>query len=135
MNINNVRNNFTKVLNANKKHKQKESIHNHNRTYAKYYGSKDWHNLRNIYYNEHPLCEACLAAGKVTPGEHVHHLRRFLSGSTEEDKWMLLLNYDNLCTLCVHHHQLIHGIMRTQGRNMVTIPELLQYEQIMNGTF
>lgn len=76
---------------------------------AMYYNSKGWHTLRNAYYQSHPLCEMCLQNGISKQAEHVHHIREFLRGRTEEERWSLLLNPNNLMSLCVECHHKIHN--------------------------
>jgi len=76
---------------------------------AKYYNSTSWHNLRNYYIKHHPFCEICEENGRVRLGEEVHHKTEFLSGNTEEERWQLLLDEDNLQTLCKECHHNIHS--------------------------
>lgn len=33
----------------------------------------DWRRISRYHRAMHPLCEDCLAAGRITPSEHVHH--------------------------------------------------------------
>jgi len=79
---------------------------------AKYYGSKAWKDLRNAYITQHPLCENCLLEGRSTAAEEVHHKKPFLTGITDDDKWMLLLDPFNLTSLCKECHKKIHNQMR-----------------------
>lgn len=60
---------------------------------------------------QHPLCECCLENGIVTPAVDVHHKIPWDSGLTEESKWLLLLNVDNLQSLCKNCHYKIHAEM------------------------
>lgn len=83
---------------------------------AKYYNSKQWKFLRNKYYREHPLCEKCLEQDIITPADHVHHIREFIQGITEEQRWQLLLDPDNLQSLCKYHHQQIHKKIKPEDR-------------------
>lgn len=69
-----------------------------------YYNSKYWRNLRNEYYREHPICEECLAKGIYTPTDDIHHKIPFLKGTTEQQRWQLLLDKNNLMSLCKEHH-------------------------------
>lgn len=85
-----------------KKKEPKENIS------QKYYNNKGWRILRNSYIRKHPLCEMCLAEGKTVPAEHVHHKVPFLTGISEGDRLRLLLDQDNLMSLCIYHHNLIH---------------------------
>lgn len=85
----------------------KHTSHNENQS-AKYYNSKQWRMLRNSYIRLHPLCEVCLKNDKVTPAEHVHHKQEFLRGITDEQRWNLLLDKDNLMSVCRECHKEIH---------------------------
>lgn len=62
-----------------------------------------WRAYRRAYLAEHPLCELCKQAGRVTAAEHVHHLD--LLGPTGAR------GYDpsNLQALCESHHNSISG--------------------------
>lgn len=73
-----------------------------------YYANKGWKTLRNSYIMSHPLCEMCLKEGKITPAEHVHHRTPFLSGATHAERLHLLLDQDNLMSLCRKCHMEIH---------------------------
>ena len=75
---------------------------------AKYYNSKVWKKLRNLYIREHPLCEMCLKEGKTTPAEEIHHIVPFLTGLTAQQRWALLTDKNNLMSLCLEHHKEIH---------------------------
>lgn len=83
---------------------------------AKYYNSKYWKNLRNAFIREHPLCYDCALEGKSTPAEECHHIIPFYSGKTEEEKWNLLLDPDNLCSLCQACHHKRHTMMNRMKR-------------------
>jgi 5-methylcytosine-specific restriction protein A len=79
---------------------------------AKYYNSKSWYVLRNSYIHYHPLCELCLKDNKVTAAEEIHHIKPFMTGVTEEQRWSLLLDKNNLMSLCKECHINIHKKMR-----------------------
>ena len=76
--------------------------------WQKYYGTKEWHNLRQTKLYEQPLCERCLLHDRVRPATEVHHMKVFGSFPTEEERWYWFLNYDNLISLCHECHQYIH---------------------------
>lgn len=101
--------------------------------YAKYYHSKQWQTLRNNYYVAHPLCECCLLDNIVTQGEEVHHLHVWSKGITEEAKWNLLLNYQNLATLCPSCHKAAHELLRKTNKNYVTLDEIRTYKHELNS--
>ena len=73
----------------------------------KTYSNTAWRKLRETYLIEHPLCEDCLAEGKVTPATDVHHIKSpFRKGDVN---WILLLDYNNLASLCKEHHGARHA--------------------------
>ena len=76
---------------------------------AKYYNSMPWRNLRAWYIKEHPFCERCQELGRVSLGEQVHHIIPFLVGASDKERWDLLLDPDNLQTLCTACHHEIHN--------------------------
>ena len=63
--------------------------------------------MRDTYLREHPICEECLAKGKVTPAEDVHHKRSPFRGG--EVNYNLLLDYHNLESVCKDCHGEIHA--------------------------
>jgi 5-methylcytosine-specific restriction protein A len=88
----------------------------YNHSSAVYYNNHRWKNLRNWYISNHPLCIDCMANGISTPAEHVHHLIPFMSGTTDNERWQLLLDPDNLVSLCKDCHHKRHNIMRAEKR-------------------
>lgn len=71
------------------------------------YQNTQWRKMRDCYIKEHPLCDECLKKGKITPAEDVHHIRSpFKKG---EINWALLLDEDNLMSLCKNCHAEIHN--------------------------
>ena len=81
------------------------------------YQSKYWKELRHSYIMQHPLCEICLALGKTTPAEDIHHKDSFLNyiGNTR-----LAVAYDwyNLIALCKEHHSYLHRNGTTHGLDL-----------------
>ena len=74
----------------------------------KLYNTQAWKNLSKIYKQEHPLCECCKIDGKTSSVEEVHHLIKFDDQEKEEVRSMLLLDKDNLISLCKDCHQKYH---------------------------
>ena len=60
----------------------------------KRYG-RTWKRIRDRYMAEHPLCEECQKAGRLTPAEEVHHIIPLSKGGTNKDS-----NLMSLCTRC-----------------------------------
>lgn len=71
------------------------------------YQNTAWRKMRDTYLKEHPICEECLKKGKVTPATDVHHVRSpFQKGTIN---YALLMDYDNLMSLCKECHGEIHA--------------------------
>lgn len=87
---------------------------------AKCYSNTAWRKMRETYLHEHPLCEDCLAKGKVTAATDVHHIRSpFRKG---EVNWMMLLDYNNLAALCKE----CHGNRHASEQGHMTPEEVLK---------
>lgn len=87
--------------------KKERTSRNEKQSY-KYYSSKQWRMLRDSYIRQNPLCEVCLNNDRITAAEHVHHIQPFLRGLTDEQRWSLLLDKDNLMSVCRKCHNEIH---------------------------
>lgn len=102
----------------------------------KAYQSPAWRKLRDSWIKMHPLCEECLLEGKVTPAEDVHHVRSpFKNGQIN---YQLLLDENNLISLCKKHHAEIHN--RQQGKTTAAdvlrvLAELLEEKEVDNDNF
>jgi len=99
-----------------------------NDKWNKYYQDSRWKLLRTAYHTAHPLCECCLKQGIAKNGDHVHHVVKFGSGITEDDKFNLLLDAANLITLCTYHHSLAHKYMHENGTNKADVDDIITYE-------
>ena len=82
----------------------------------KAYNSTDWRKLRETYIKQNPLCAECLRKGKITPAVDVHHINSPFK--TGEINWFLLLQYDNLESLCKTCHAEHHN--KEQGHKPVS---------------
>ena len=60
-----------------------------------------WPLIRKRHDEAHPVCERCLAEGRITPVEHVHHIIPLSEGGTH--------NEDNLMSLCKPCHSKVHS--------------------------
>lgn len=58
--------------------------------------------MRDTFLKNNPICADCLAKGKVTPATSVHHISSPFKGG--EINWTLLLDYNNLMSLCHECH-------------------------------
>lgn len=83
---------------------------------AKYYNSKYWKTLRNQFIREHPICHDCMLEGKSTPAEECHHIIPFFTGKDDEERWRLLLDPNNLVSLCIMHHHRRHKMMNSSRK-------------------
>lgn len=75
----------------------------------KIYKSTRWRKLRALKIAEQPLCEMCLAEGKTTIAEDVHHIQSFMSTDDKVLRIALAYDYENLMSICKTHHQMIHN--------------------------
>lgn len=73
------------------------------------YNTTRWRELRLAKFKRSPLCEMCLAEGKVTPTEDVHHKVSFMSVYDPGQRFRLAFDYDNLMSLCKVCHQKAHN--------------------------
>lgn len=86
-----------------------------NNKWNRFYQNPRWKKLRAWYMSLHPLCVDCLFEGRSVPATELHHIKPFGEGQTEEEKFELLLDPDNLCPLCSHHHDLRHKMLNQQN--------------------
>ena len=90
--------------------KPKSTVHNTTETRelrAKAYRSTKWQKTRLASLKLHPICEQCLAEGKVNGSDlQVHHKKSPFSGG--EINYELLYDINNLETICSYHHGLEH---------------------------
>jgi len=70
-------------------------------TTHKWYYSEFWRKLRILKLTENPLCEYC---DTITPANTVDHMIDWKTGKTEEEKWRLFSDYDNLRSSCTSCH-------------------------------
>lgn len=102
------------------KHQIKHTPYKHDNQSAKYYNSHYWRNLRNSYIINHPLCEECLRNDRVTPAIEVHHKKEFLRGINDEERWSLLLDSNNLMSVCKKCHTKLHKVLRDNKSHITT---------------
>lgn len=90
-----------------KRPKKERKVTDAKKLRATAYNSKEWRRLRDLYMHEHPICADCLAKGKVTPAEDIHHIvSPFKNG---EINYKLLLDPDNIVALCKDCHGMRHA--------------------------
>ena len=71
----------------------------------KFYNSKRWIAVRNMFRELFPLCQACLRLGKHTPMHAVDHIKPLKEGGDPFD----FTNLESLCESC-------HNRKSAQGR-------------------
>ena len=103
-----------KVGNPNKI-EQKEAVTRHNNKWAKYYHNKQWKLLREWQITNYPLCYDCALNGRSRAATQVHHKIPFSTGTTEEEKLQLLLDPDNVVSLCRECHLKRHGYLKNRS--------------------
>ena len=78
--------------------------------HQKLYHNTKWRKLRDLYFMSHPLCESCLEKGITKAGVDVHHkVSPFYGQMSEQQRITLLLDWNNLITLCRDCHNAIHN--------------------------
>lgn len=74
-----------------------------------FYNSKAWYTCRNAYIEKvGGLCEQCLAEGRFTPAEIVHHITEITPENITDPS--VTLNFANLRALCRECHASVHGL-------------------------
>ena len=77
----------------------------------KFYKSKAWQQCRSAYAKSvGGLCQRCLTAGLVRPGEIVHHKVRLSPDNINDPA--VTLSWDNLELLCRDCHAKAHGAVK-----------------------
>lgn len=89
----------------------------------KAYNTMGWRRLRKYHLSQHPICEKCWAdKGIINPGTpehplHIHHIKSpFSSSGVDMD---LLLDDNNLMTVCGECHGLIHNNPKVVNKVMI----------------
>jgi len=73
----------------------------------KLYSSKAWKEARTAYAKSRGgLCERCLRAGLIVPGEIVHHRQHITAANV--DNPAITLSWENLELVCRECHAAIH---------------------------
>lgn len=109
------------TLNKSKRsYKISNKKHGDNAIAQKIYNTSKWQTLRKAYLMQHPLCESCLLKDKITPAQHVHHIRTILSGKDELEMRQIAFDPYNLMALCEPCHQEIHGKVNKNKRELFT---------------
>lgn len=75
---------------------------------AKFYGMRQWRDLSSFFRMENPLCKCCSIEGITKEAEEVHHICKWDDQETDEMKTLLLLDKDNIVSLCRECHANIH---------------------------
>lgn len=77
---------------------KRNTINTHDERNQQFYTSSDWIVIRNLYRNNNPLCCMCKEEGIIKPLDIVDHI---ISITDDYDR---RFDYDNLQSLCYHHH-------------------------------
>ena len=83
--------------------KVKPTPYIHNNKSREFYNTTIWINLRRYFLRKHPFCMLC---GDLATD--IHHVRAFLKGADDTEKWKLFTDEDNLVSLCDKCHHAIH---------------------------
>jgi 5-methylcytosine-specific restriction protein A len=66
----------------------------------RFYKTKEWKALRNLYITAHPICEETKC---TQPAQVVDHIQPIIGADGKERDW-LKLDPNNLQSLCPYHH-------------------------------
>ena len=80
------------------------------------YNSREWRLLRDQKRRANPLCELCLANGKVVPTQAIHHKIPIETAQSFDEMKRLAFRYDNLQSLCYKCHSEIHQAMKSHTK-------------------
>ena len=75
-----------------------------------------WQRLRNKKIQTQPLCEDCLAKGRVMVAEEVHHNTPVEHGRTYAEMRALAYDFSNLVSLCKACHHLRHNPQTAENK-------------------
>jgi len=90
-------------------HKPKPRVVTYNKSQYQYiYQDKRWRLLRATKIANNPLCEICLANGRVTIADEVHHIKPFEISVGQVELEERAFDYNNLMSLCTGCHKKIH---------------------------
>ena len=64
----------------------------------------------------HSICHDCALNGRSVPATECHHVIPFGTGDTDEDKFALLLDPDNLIALCSECHDKRHRLLNQSNQ-------------------
>lgn len=77
----------------------------------KFYKSSAWIKLRNkAIKRDNYECQLCKLEGKVVKGQNVHHIKEI------EFYPEFALDIDNLQTLCINCHNIVHGRIKRKKK-------------------
>ena len=94
-----------------RKEREKDQNTRRNNKWGKYYNDKRWKMLRQWQIINFPICYDCMFNGISRPATEVHHVIPFSEGKTMEEKYNLLLDPNNLVSLCSECHDKRHFIL------------------------
>lgn len=103
-----------------------KSRHENYKARQKVYQSAQWKDLRESILRQSPLCACCQAMGKTQAAECVHHRISFV-GLPPEQINEVAFDPDNLQSLCITCHGILHSHPMFKGRRDKNGIELGEY--------
>lgn len=101
--------------NSKKKHGLQKLIQQH------VYSTTRWRHVRNSYFMQFPLCQKCLAEGRTTATQEIHHVIPLKTCNGDLNYLLqLAFDYDNLMSVCCQCHEDIHAEMRAKHKRKFT---------------
>ncbi|MCR5366560.1 MAG: HNH endonuclease [Prevotella sp.] len=101
------------------------------------YNSREWAELRVRKYQANPLCEMCIEEGKaagvpdgyLTPTQCIHHIHPIEDSSSKQEMRMWAFKWENLQSLCLRHHALVHQQAGANKKENVAERRVLRQER------
>lgn len=88
-------------------------------TYNKLIHTGKWREIRRSVLTEHPLCQRCLADGRITAASEVHHIRPVEEAFTAAEKEQRMYDPGNLLSLCHACHVKVHTELGKGSKEIV----------------
>lgn len=100
---------------------------------ATIYNSREWAELRIRKMQANPICELCEAEGHVAASQCVHHIHPIEKSSSIQEMRMWAFKWENLQSLCLHHHIEVHKQAGANRKENVAERRQMRQERWRDG--
>ena len=91
----------------------------HSKLYVQLMNSREWRELRIRKLQSDPLCQLCMANGKVVSARCIHHILPIEATRSEAEARRRAFDWNNLQSLCYQCHADIHKAERSHSKEVV----------------